>query len=155
MRTMTKLGIISDTHGRLNPNVWDVFSQVDYIVHAGDIGDPFILDELGGIAPVYACLGNNDRQDYGPSVGVYTTACLDGCRMLVTHLPRDAEREIRTGAYQLVIHGHTHVPRDEELNGCRIINPGSATRPRGGSVAQVAILELEDGQIKSFTYVAL
>ena len=145
MHTMTKLGIISDTHGRLNPNVWDVFSQVDYIVHAGDIGDPFILDELGGIAPVYACLGNNDRQDYGPSVGVYTTACLDGCRMLVTHLPRDAEREIRTGAYQLVIHGHTHVPRDEVIAGVRDVNPGSASRPRGGSKKCVMLLDIVDG----------
>ena len=139
---MVKLGVISDTHGRLHPGVWDAFADVDCIIHAGDIGDPFILDELGALAPVLACLGNNDWQNYGPSVGAHTTKRIEGCRVLITHTPFDAERYIRGKEYDLIVHGHTHEPRDEVKSGVRIVNPGSATRPRGGTRKSVMLLEI-------------
>ena len=144
---MTTLGLISDTHGRLDDGVWDAFAHVDYIIHAGDIGNPFLLDELRAIAPVFACLGNNDWDDYGPSVGAYKTAHLDGCHILIAHFPRDVERYIREKKYQLLVHGHTHIPRDEMKNGCRIVNPGSASRPRGGSKKSVMLLEVSEGEV--------
>lgn len=145
---MPKLGIISDTHGRLSEGVLGAFAQVDYILHAGDIGSLSVLLKLESLGvPVYAVLGNNDWADYGPDVHPELSATIAGTRIWMSHYPEDAEAAAASGTYDLAIHGHTHIPRDEVRNGCRIINPGSASRPRGGSNKCVAIVEVEDGKV--------
>ncbi len=141
------IGLLSDTHNSLPPKVHEAFSNVDYIIHAGDIGSPELLWELEAMAPTFACLGNNDWQDYGSSVRPEIHPVIGGANIAVTHYPQDAERLARTGAYQLVVHGHTHVPRDIVMGACRVINPGSTTRPRQGSTCQCCTLRIEDGVI--------
>lgn len=140
-----KVGIISDTHGTLVDGVYDVFRNVDYIIHAGDIGSPAVLWELEGLAPVFACLGNNDWQDYGSSVRDVVKPTIGGMRIAVTHYPETAVELARTGEYGLVVHGHTHVPSDKFIGSCRVVNPGSASRPRQGSARQCCTLCVEDG----------
>lgn len=143
---MPKLGLISDTHGRLRASALDALAQVDCILHAGDIGSLAVLLELESLGvPVLAVLGNNDWADYGPDVRAELSTTFGGARIWMSHYPGDAERAAASGAYDLAVHGHTHVPRDEVRNGCRIVNPGSASRPRGGSKACVGIVEVEDG----------
>ncbi len=141
------VGLLSDTHGTLPEGVFEAFDGVDYIIHAGDIGRESVLWELEAIAPTFACLGNNDWQDYGSSVRHEIHPIIGGANIAVTHYPEDAIALARTGEYQLVVHGHTHVPRDIVVGACRIINPGSTTRPRGGSVRQCCTLRIENGII--------
>ncbi len=145
------LGILSDTHGELPEGVYDAFKGVDYIIHAGDIGRESVLWELEYIAPTFACLGNNDWQNYGSSVRREMHPSVGGMSIAVTHFPHEAERLARTGDYGLVVHGHTHVPRDEMLGACRIINPGSTTRPRKGSARQCCTLRVSDGVLGPLT----
>ena len=142
-----KVGIISDIHGDLTPDIYSVFDGVDYIICAGDIGRHSVLWELEAIAPTYACLGNNDWQDYGSAVGRIARGVIGGVPFAVTHYPQDGEALARGGGLKLVVHGHTHVPRDEMIGECRVINPGSATRPRKGSARQCLIVELADGVV--------
>lgn len=145
---MSTVGIISDTHGRISNEALDALAGVDFIIHAGDIGSLDVLMELEAIAPTIAVLGNNDHNvDYGSGVNESATQVIDGVRLFVSHYPKDAERAAESEEYDLVIHGHTHVPRDETWNGCRIINPGSAFRPRGGSKRRIALAELEGGKV--------
>ena len=84
-----KVGIISDIHGDLTPDIYSVFDGVDYIICAGDIGRPSVLWELEAIAPTYACLGNNDWQDYGSAVGRIARGIIGGVPFAVTHYPQD------------------------------------------------------------------
>ena len=140
-----RIGLISDTHGSLSEFIHEEFDGVDYIIHAGDIGKQSILWELEAIAPTIAVLGNNDWQDYGSSVRVDAKTIIGGARIYVTHYPEDAVRAAKTGEYDLCVHGHTHTPRDIYVGSCRIINPGSATRPRGGSKKCAAVLDVADG----------
>lgn len=140
-----KIGIISDTHGSLALGVHEAFSGVDYIIHAGDIGNPTLLWELEGIAPVFACLGNNDWQDYGSSVRDVVKPIIGGLKIAVTHYPETASELARSGEFDLVIHGHTHVPCDKNIGSCRVVNPGSASRPRQGSARQCCTLCIDNG----------
>lgn len=145
---MSTVGIISDTHGRISDAALEAFAGVDFIVHAGDIGSLDVLMELEAIAPTIAVLGNNDHNvDYGPGVNESATQVIDGVKLFVSHYPRDAERAADSGEYDLVIHGHTHVPRDEVRGECRIINPGGAFRPRGGSKRSAMLVRFADGNI--------
>lgn len=145
---MAVVGIISDTHGRLKPGAIEALAGVDHIIHAGDIGLPQILLDLEAIAPVTAVLGNNDHfTDFGPGVDEEARISIGGVGIFVTHYPKVAEKAAASGKYGLVIHGHSHVPRDEMLGECRVINPGGAFRPRCGSKAQLVIVTIEDGAV--------
>lgn len=144
---MATVGLISDTHGHLAEGVFEAFAHVDYIIHAGDICAHSVLWELESITTTLAVLGNCDRLDYGSSVRPELSTTIGGVRVFVSHFPEDAERAAALGEYGLAVHGHTHIPRDEVRRSCRIVNPGSATRPRGGSQACVGIVELADGVV--------
>lgn len=136
-----KVGIISDTHGYLDPRVHDVFSGVGAIVHAGDIGNPGILMELETIAPVYAVLGNCDFFEYGAQVVARTMPRLGGRRFLIVHKQREIgsiDDDVR-----VVVTGHTHRSEIRHENGRLFVNPGSASEPRDGTPS-VAIVSLKD-----------
>lgn len=158
---MTVVGLISDTHGRLSDDALAAMADVDYIIHAGDIGDPGILHALEALAPVVAVLGNNDFDEYGSNVGRFAHPVIDGVRFLVAHYPRDVRIGFNGCAGlaagdpipQVCVHGHTHVPelvwgkdaRPAEFFVC----PGSATVPRGEFPRSVGKLVVKDGQVQS------
>lgn len=156
---MTLVGIISDTHGRLDPRAYDALADCDAIIHAGDIGGPDIVRELETLAPVTAVLGNNDYDEYGASVRRFANVAIDGVRFLVAHYPQDVKigfsgsRAIAPGdpLPDVCIHGHTHVPRLETGADARpaqmVLCPGSAFRPRSGYPRCVAKLQVESGRI--------
>lgn len=147
---MPLVGIISDTHGRISGDALAALSGVDHIIHAGDIGALSVLHDLEAIAPVTAVLGNNDHNvDYGPGVHDHASETIGGVRIFVSHYPKDAERAADSGEYDLAIHGHTHVPRDEMFGECRVINPGGAFRPRDGSHRCLNLALIENGAIIS------
>ena len=156
---MKTIGIISDTHGRLDPRAYAALADVDHIVHAGDIGDPAILRELETLAPVTAVLGNNDFPEYGEAVGRFARPSIEGVRLLVAHYPRDVRVTVAGSAAlapgdplpDLCIHGHTHVPKLEWGRDVRpatlLLCPGSAFRPRGGFPRAIARVRVDDGRI--------
>ncbi|MDO4590346.1 MAG: metallophosphoesterase family protein [Slackia sp.] len=162
------VGILSDTHGVLPAAAFAELADCDAIVHAGDICDPGILAELATLAPVTAVLGNNDCREYGEAVGVFATPVFGGVRFLVAHTPDDARRALLgcTSALQpgdlvpqVVVHGHTHVPRIVRGKAASpahlAVCPGSVSRPRGGSAPCVAKVAIEHGAVCSARLVEL
>lgn len=125
-----RIGLISDTHGLFDPAIPRLFSGVDHILHAGDIGPPRILDQLEAIAPVTAVLGNTDS----PLPGIRETEFIElsslGC--LVHHivdpdaLQPNLLRRISLNQPRLILFGHTHKPFASERDGILFLNPGSA-----------------------------
>jgi putative phosphoesterase len=147
-----RLGVISDTHGLLRPQVFEAFAQVDHILHAGDVGDLDILTELEAIAPVTAVYGNTDRGDIRARLPRVARLELDGFTIVVTHgdqfgreVPSEALHELFPDA-DILIHGHTHVPKLELVDVVvTVMNPGAAGERRYDIPASVGILELEAG----------
>lgn len=156
---MKTIGIISDTHGSLDPRAYAALATSDVIIHAGDICGPAILRELETLAPVIAVRGNNDFDEYGPEVGLFAQPVIEGLRFLISHYPEDVavaglgSRGIKPGdpIPDICIHGHTHVPK--LLRGSAaapaqlVLCPGSSTRALGGSVRSVAFMQVEEGRM--------
>ena len=147
---MALVGLISDTHGKLDGSVIELFEGVDYIIHAGDVGSAGILWELEYVAPVHAVLGNNDSPYMlGASVKSSIETRIGGVSVFVTHYPRVAHKVALEGLHGLVVYGHTHIPQEDVIGGCHLVNPGSPTRPRGDSSPGIALIRLEDGKVGS------
>jgi hypothetical protein len=146
-----RLGIISDTHGALSAAVHDVFSQVDRIVHAGDIGGDDIIIELETIAPVTAVYGNTDGLDLRNRLPRVATFELNGLYFTITHgdqfgRPTPPVLCNRFPEADVLIYGHTHEPLLELVDKTKtVMNPGSASHPRGDGPPSVGIMETEAG----------
>jgi putative phosphoesterase len=138
-----RIGLISDTHGFLDPQVADHFAGVDHIVHAGDIGWPSLLRELEAVAPVTAVAGNTDNHPAWQATEVLEVGAR---RILVHHIvePRrlrdDLRRRIERVRPDVVVFGHTHTPAHEVIDRVLYVNPGSAAQGRSGQPRSVAIL---------------
>ena len=139
-----KIGIVSDLHRHLPVFVERAFEGVDRIICAGDTQDERLLWKLQTIAPVTGVRGNCDWSLEAP---FSLTTEIDGIPFFIVHRPEDVG--IPAPEIQVVVHGHTHVPRDEEINGVRYLNPGSATDPRRGSNASCMVVETKDGKLAS------
>jgi len=142
-----KIGVISDTHDFLDPRVNELFSGVDHILHAGDVGSAWITFQLEQIAPVTAVIGNTDT---GLSLKENEVIDLGGRKFMVQHIvnPQMPDERLRR---QLVKHrpdvlvfGHTHKAFDETLNGTRFFNPGYSGRPKFNQPRSVALFHCDD-----------
>ena len=146
-----KLGVISDTHGFLDPRVEPLFKGVSHVLHAGDVGDPLIELELKFIAPVTTVLGNNDLGLPFKDTEVITLA---DKKILVHHIvnPRDLsdpmKSRIRRHHPDIIIFGHTHKKFAETIDGIFYFNPGYAGKPKFGAERSVALLELSGSGIR-------
>jgi uncharacterized protein len=145
-----KIGLISDTHGLLRPQVFDIFEGVELILHAGDVGSMDIIVELEAIAPVHAVMGNTDSTALRPRARDEVVLELEGHRLVLVHgheLGSPDAARLRT-AYpdaDVIVYGHTHRQRVDERDGCTIVNPGAAGAARFDLKPTVAILTLEHG----------
>lgn len=146
-----RLGIISDTHGLLRPEVFEVFEGVDLILHAGDIGPPEILTELETIAPVRAVWGNTDGFDTRQRVPEIIEERIEGFDFLIIHghqvgQPTPVKLNASYPAAEVIIFGHTHRPLLETVDMVvTVMNPGGAGARRFDLPASVGIMELEPG----------
>ena len=121
---MTRVGLISDTHGLLRPEAVAALQGSDFIVHGGDIGDAGILEALAAIAPLTVVRGNNDREPWAGRIP--ETALLQVGGVLV-HAVRDLSQLAAAPAgVRVVVSGHSHKPKIEERAGVLYVNPGSA-----------------------------
>jgi putative phosphoesterase len=137
---MPRVGLISDTHGLLRPEATAFLRGSDRIVHAGDIGDAGVLDELRTLAPVTAVRGNNDR---GPwAVALHETEVLEvgGVYIYVLHDLAELDLDPAAAGFQVVVAGHSHRPSIARRDGVLYVNPGSAG-PRRFTLP-VAVAEL-------------
>jgi uncharacterized protein len=124
--TTTHVGVISDTHGLLRPEAVRALRGVDLIVHAGDIGAPDVLAELGALARVTAVRGNNDRGAWARALRETATLDVDGVRIHVIHDVKELRGDMRAAGIDVVIAGHSHRPLIETRDGVLFLNPGSA-----------------------------
>ena len=150
-RVPMKIGVISDTHGFLDPRIPELFEGVGHILHAGDVGPYSLLLELGAIAPVTAVLGNTDT---GLNLRLTETVVLDGRNYLVHHIVEphspsdDLAARIVSGQVDVVVFGHTHKMFCQMLGGVLYLNPGAAGKQRFGLERSVAILQWEEDGIR-------
>jgi len=143
--------VISDTHGLLRPEVLEIFSGVDHIIHAGDVGPVHLLDQLGVVAPVTAVYGNTDGIEIRHRCPQVARIELDGFIVVVTHGDQfgTPTPDRLHGAFpdaEILAFGHTHNPLLELVNKTvTVMNPGAAGAVRTGWNPSVGIMELEPG----------
>lgn len=117
-----RVGLISDTHGLLRPEALRYLRGAEHIIHAGDIGDPTILEALRELAPVTAVRGNNDRGAWARRLPFRRTVETESVSICVVHELAD----LKAGVSRVVVFGHSHKPLVEEREGVLYVNPGSA-----------------------------
>lgn len=145
-----KIGLISDTHGLLRPEVFDYFQGVAQVFHAGDVGPYELIVELETIAPVVAVFGNTDGFDVRQRLPAVAQLEIDGRRVVVTHghelgSPTPARLAAAYPHADIVVYGHTHRPLVERAGRTLVVNPGGAGAPRFALPPSIALLTLGAG----------
>src|ERR1700676_4586958 len=140
-----RIGVISDTHGLLRPEVEQRLAGVAHIVHAGDIGSPNVIAELQRIAPVIAIRGNVDTGHWAEHYPETQMVTLGGCRIYVLHDVQTLQLDPVSSGVDVVVCGHSHRPRIESIRGVLYFNPGSAGPRRFNLPVAVATLDLTAG----------
>ncbi len=136
-----RIAVIADTHDRYPPGFPARLKGADEIWHLGDVCDPTVLVEFQQLArPLFVILGNNDEYPrWPPSLNLER----EGVRFHLIHIP-----PVRTPpSCEVVLHGHTHVPRDDTIDGVRWLNPGCISRPNRGSPPSFAWLTVKRGKV--------
>lgn len=154
-----KLAVIADTHtmGASRPvprGAWPYLEAADHILHAGDVCDAALLDELRSLAPVTVVLGNCDPaavRDWG--AGDEVEVELDGIRIAMVHDagPGKGRRErmrARFPTARVVVFGHSHIPWNEDADGLLLFNPGSPTWKRQAPFTSMGLLWIADGDVE-------
>lgn len=137
------VGVISDTHGFLKPSVLQAFKQVDFIIHAGDIGHLEIIETLQNIAPVFAVRGNMDCGTWASKFPEAEVVEVGKNLIYVLHDLFRLDIEPISVGFRAVISGHSHRPSVEIKRGVLFLNPGSAAQPRYGFMPSVALIHVE------------
>ena len=133
--------VVADTHNRLPESVREMAKDADEVWHLGDVCGETILDELRAIGPpIIVVRGNCDSNFEWPLV---VDLARDGLKFRLQHIPPDHPPD----DVDVLLHGHTHVPRNERRGRVLFLNPGCVTRPNRGAPSSVAWLEIADGKI--------
>ena len=146
MKKALRVGVISDTHGLLRPEAEDALQGCDFIVHAGDIGEPVILKQLENIAPVIAVRGNMDG---GWAYKLSRTEIVEKNDRLIYVIHDLSMMDLDPSAVDVsvVVSGHTHSPSVSRHKGVLYINPGSAGPRRGRRPVSIGILEIDNNSL--------
>jgi putative phosphoesterase len=143
------VGVISDTHGLLRPEALAALKGSDYIIHAGDIGDPAILDKLADIAPLTSVRGNVDHGAWAQKIPIANVLEAGEVSIYALHNLQELDIKPEAAKFAAVVYGHSHVPRQEIKNGVLYFNPGSAGPRRFKLPISVGRLTIEAGKIKA------
>jgi putative phosphoesterase len=136
------VGVISDTHGLLRPGALQALAGSELILHAGDVGGPEVLEELGRLAPVVAVRGNNDRGVWAEALAEYEAVEVNNTFVYVLHDLKELDIAPAASGFRVVVSGHSHKPLIEERRGVLYLNPGSAGPRRFKLPITVARLKL-------------
>ena len=147
---MLRIAVIADTHDHYPPSLPGRLAAADEIWHLGDVCEPEVLVEFEQLGkPLQVVLGNNEEHNLWPLSLMLER---EGWRFFLVHIP---PRHAPAGV-KMVLHGHTHVPRDEtDPGGVRWLNPGCISHPRGGSPASFAWLTIKPNQPPEWKVVRL
>jgi uncharacterized protein len=143
-----RVGVISDTHGLLRPEVVEMLEGVEYILHAGDVGDINILHRLAIVAPVTAIKGNIDIK--GPCAELSATDLVEigGKSIYMLHNLFDLDIKPEAAGIRVVVSGHTHKPYADEKNDVLYLNPGSIGPRRFRLPVSFAILHISEDDVR-------
>ena len=147
-----RIGVISDTHGKLPASLDDAFQKTDMILHAGDIGSNDILARLNSIAPTVAVRGNMDFAPDAHSLNKTETIQVGDIVIHLRHILENTHAIPSSANIDVVIFGHTHRREAKRLGTTLFLNPGSAGQRRHGNPLSVALLMVE-GKDTSFTFI--
>jgi putative phosphoesterase len=139
------IGVISDTHGLLRPEAAVALRGSQHIIHAGDVGDPKILDELAAIAPVTAVRGNIDKGAWARKLAETEVVELGGVSIYVLHDLAQLDLKPEAAGLAAVISGHSHEPKQQMRKGVLYFNPGSAGPRRFKLPVSVGRLRVSGG----------
>jgi len=143
------VGVISDTHGLLRPNALQALEGSDLIIHAGDVGNPEILDSLRSLAPLIAVRGNVDHGEWAHLLPQTQIAELGEVLIYVLHDRHELNLDPAAAGFNAVISGHSHMPSIEQRNGVLYLNPGSAGPRRFSKPVSLAQIILQHGSISA------
>jgi hypothetical protein len=149
LKTATRIGLLSDTHGLLRPEALEFLRGSDFIVHAGDIGDAAVLDTLGTLAPVTAVRGNNDRDAWARAIAETEALRVDQVSIHVLHDLAELDLDPAAAGFRVVVSGHSHQPRIEERGGVLYVNPGSCGPRRFKLPVAVAELRVSGKSVEA------
>ncbi len=142
--TAERIGVISDTHGLFREDVRDVFSGCSLIIHAGDIGTPSVLRELGLIAEVKAVRGNVDRGNWAEKLSESEFLVIGNNRVYLVHDLGSSSLTVPTRDADIVVYGHSHRPSVMYRDATLYLNPGSAGPKRFNLPVCVALMRIEE-----------
>ncbi len=145
-----KIGVVSDTHGLLRPEVATALAGVERILHLGDVGKASVLRALGKIAPVTAIRGNMDREGPCSELPETEVLLLEGRYIYLLHDLNTLHLDPAAGKFAAVLYGHTHVPNFYKKKGVLYFNPGSCGPRRFELPVTVGVLTVgENGEFKA------
>ena len=136
------IGVISDTHGLLRPEAMEALRGVEHILHAGDVGDPSILDSVRNLAPVTAIRGNIDVDGPCSQLPATEVITLHGHTFYMLHDRHALDLDPGAAGFSAVISGHSHKPLIEWRNGVLYMNPGSAGPRRFSLPVSIGLLTI-------------
>ena len=138
---MKRIGVLSDTHGKLREEVVEILRGCDVILHAGDINTPKVMGSLKEIAPLYIVRGNADKEwAEGMSESLSEEIC--GLRVFMVHNNKHMPKEM--GQYDLAVYGHSHKYEERREGNCLFLNPGSCGPRRFSQPVTMAVVEVEE-----------
>jgi putative phosphoesterase len=143
------IGVISDTHGLLRPEAVAALQGAEHIIHAGDVGDPAILEQLARVAPVTAVRGNVDRDAWAQKLPETNVLEVAGVSIYVLHNLAELDLKPEAAGFAAVIYGHSHVPKQETKKGVLYFNPGSAGPKRFKLPVSVGRVIVAGGKVKA------
>ena len=149
---MVRIGVISDTHGLLRPEVEQRLAGVAHIVHAGDIGSPNVIAGLQRIAPVIAIRGNVDTGHWAEHYPETQMITLGGRCIYVLHDIKTLQLDPVSSRVDVIVCGHSHRPRIETIGGVLYLNPGSAGPRRFNLPVTLAILVVTKSGLRPFIH---
>jgi hypothetical protein len=143
------IGVISDTHGLLRPEAIEALRGSDLILHAGDVGDPGILEALAEIAPVTAIRGNIDTDPWARTLPETEVVEAGSISIYMLHNLGQLDLKPEAAGFGAVMHGHSHKPSIEKKNGVLYFNPGSAGPRRFHLPVSVGRLVIASGEVRA------
>ncbi len=144
-----EVGVVSDTHGLLRPEAVQALQGVDVILHAGDVGDPLILQQLVSLAPVFVVRGNVDRAPWADALPSTEVVEVAGVTFFMLHELEQLDLDPGEAGIDVVVYGHSHRPDAEEKDGVLYLNPGSAGPRRFDLPVTVARLSIGEGTLEA------
>lgn len=141
-----RIGLVSDTHDLLRPQVLEHLRGSDHIIHAGDICGDAVLQALAQLAPLTVVRGNNDKGAWAGRLPESVTVTLGGVAIHVVHDLKDLKQPVDA---RVVVSGHSHKPKVEERDGILHVNPGSAGPRRFKLPISAGELRIDKGQVRA------